>query len=256
MSAALPLAGRIALVTGAGRGIGRAIALALAADGADVAVNYASDAEAALACVREILGLGRRAVALGARVDRSDEARALVGDAEHRLGPVDLLVNNAGSEGRERDVVDTDEDELLGMLRLNAVAPHQLSRLVIPSMRRRGRGDIVMISSVVTSVLGAHYAPYAMSKSALEALAVVLAKEERAHGIRVNVVAPGLVATEMGRRYVLQTAGSDDFDAVAPALPFGRVCRPEEVASVVRFLVSDAASYVSGQRIRVDGGGT
>jgi NAD(P)-dependent dehydrogenase (short-subunit alcohol dehydrogenase family) len=250
-----PLAGRVALVTGASRGIGRAIAIALAGDGAGVAVNYAADEAAAASCVRAVESLGRRAVALRARVDRADEARALVEAVERELGPVDLLVNNAGSEGREGAVADTDAEELLAMLRLNAVAPHQLSRLVIPGMRRRGGGDIVMISSVVTSVLGPNYAPYAMSKSALEALAVVLAKEERAHGIRVNVVAPGLVATEMGRRYLRSTAGSDDFAAAAPALPFGRVCQPEEVAAVVRFLVSPGAAYVSGQRIRVDGGG-
>jgi 3-oxoacyl-[acyl-carrier protein] reductase len=252
---ALPLAGRVALVTGASRGIGRAIAQALAEDGADVAVNYASDAAAAEECARAVSAQGRRAVVLRARVDRLDEAMALVEAAERELGTVDLLVNNAGSEGRELPVAETEAEELLAMLRLNAVAPHQLSRRVIPGMRRRGGGDIVMISSVVTSVLGANYAPYAMSKSALEALAVVLAKEERSHAIRVNVVAPGLVATEMGRRYVRATAGTDDLDAVAGVLPFGRVCQPEEVAAVVRFLVSGAASYVTGQRIRVDGGG-
>jgi len=251
----VPLEGRVALVTAGGRGIGRAIALGLAQDGADVAVNYRSDARAAAEVVRAIEGLGRRACALAA--DASDPAacRALVAEASRALGPVDLLVCNAGSEGRDRPVVDTEPEELLSVMALNAVGPHQLARAAIPAMRRRGGGDIVMLSSVVTDVRGAGYAPYAMSKAALEALASVLAKEERAHGIRVNVVAPGLTETEMGRRYVRETTGGDDFGAVAPALPFGRVCQPEEVAAVVRFLVSEAASYVTGERIRVSGGG-
>ena len=251
----MSLAGRIALVTAGSQGIGRAIALGLAEDGADVAVNYRSDARAADEVVRAIEAQGRRAVALRADVSDPDACRALVESAASALGPVDLLVCNAGTEGRERAVAETDAEELLAVLRLNAVGPHQLARAALPGMRSRGGGDVVMLSSVVTDVRGAGYAPYAMSKAALEALASVLAREEREHGIRVNVVAPGLVETEMGRRYVRATTGGDDIQAVAPALPFGRVCQPEEVAAVVRFLVSPAASYVTGERIRVHGGG-
>jgi len=107
----------------------------------------------------------------------------------------------------------------------------------------------------VTEVMGAGFAPYAMSKAAVEALAQVLAKEEREHGIHVNVVAPGLVETDMGMRYVRELSGLGNFREVDPIVPYGRVCQPEEVASVVRFLVSDAAHYVNGQRIYVHGGG-
>ena len=140
------------------------------------------------------------------------------------------------------------------MLQINAVAPHHLSRLVLPRMRTLGRGDIVMVSSMLTEVKGAGYAPYCMSKSALEALAVVLAKEERSHGIHVNTVAPGLVETPLGMRYVTALGGQHmrDLDAV---VPYGRVCQPEQVASVVAFLVSGDASYVNGQTIYVHGGG-
>ena len=140
-------------------------------------------------------------------------------------------------------------------MRVNALAPHHFCKLVIPGMRERPRGDIVMISSVVSRMLGAGYAPYGMSKTALEALAFVLAKEEQSHGIRVNVVAPGLVETEMGMRYVEAISDVDDIRALDAVVPYGRVCQPEEVAEVVRFLVSDGASYVNGQRIYVDGGG-
>ena len=121
-------------------------------------------------------------------------------------------------------------------------------------MRKRPRGDVVMISSTVTDVLGAGYAPYAMSKAAMEALAFVLAKEEREHGVHVNVVSPGLVEAGMGLDYV-ERMGARDLQDVAALVPYGRVCQPEEVATVVRFLVSEGASYVNGQRIAVDGGG-
>ncbi len=138
-------------------------------------------------------------------------------------------------------------------MRTHAIGPHWLSAAVLPEMRTRPRGDIVFISSAATRRYAANGAPYNMGKSAMEALALTLAKEEREHGIHVNIVAPGLVRTEMGRRLV--RAWGQDIEAMDPAMPFGRVCRPEDVADVVRWLVSDQAGYVNGERIYVDAGG-
>src|SRR5260370_42221781 len=122
-------------------------------------------------------------------------------------------------------------------------------------MRERERGDVVMISSVATRENAAGGAPYNMAKAALEALAMTLAKEERKRGIRVNIVAPGLVDTEMGRRLVKGALGVDDIRTLDKGMPFGRACTPDDVADVGRLLVSDACSYVTGQRIYVEGGG-
>ena len=121
-------------------------------------------------------------------------------------------------------------------------------------MRELPRGDIVMISSVATSSMAGFSSPYNMAKAAQEALAMTLAKEERRNGIHVNVVAPGLVATEMGRRLVKGAMGVEDINTLDATSPFGHVCTPEEVADVVRFLVSDAAGYITGIKITVDGG--
>jgi 3-oxoacyl-[acyl-carrier protein] reductase len=126
---------------------------------------------------------------------------------------------------------------------------------VLPSMRTRQRGDIVMISSIITRDAPPNGAPYAMAKAALEMLAATLAKEELAHGVHVNVVAPGLVDTDMGRRLAKATFDTDDMRTLDASFPFGRVCAPEDVAGVVRFVVSPAAGYVTGQLLRVDGGG-
>ena len=121
-------------------------------------------------------------------------------------------------------------------------------------MRTRPRGDVVFVSSVGAKLQPANGAPYNMAKAALESLAMTLAKEERRHGVHVNVVAPGLVATEMGRRLV-KAMGIDDIGSLDARSPFGRVCRPEDVGAVVRFLCSDGAGYVTGQVVTVDGGG-
>ena len=251
----MSLAGRVALITGAGRGVGRGIALALAEDGADIAVNYRRDGDAAAEVVAAIEKLGRRARAYHASVDDYEQDREMVAQIEADLGPVGILVNNAGIASRGQAVVDTDPAEMQRVVACHAFGPHYLSKLVIPKMREQKRGDIVMISSVATRSLGAFGAPYNMGKCAMEALAFTLAKEERPYGIRVNIVAPGLVETEMGRRLMKATAGVEDLRDLDRVMPFGRVCQPEDVANVVRFFVSDRNSYLTGERIYCDGGG-
>lgn len=248
------LQGRVALVTGGGRGIGRAISLGLAADGADIAVNYRKDEAAAAETVREVEALGRRAAAYRASIDSLEDDERMVASVLADFGHIDILVNNAGIASRGNSVVKTDPDEVERLLASHAVGPHHLCRLVLPSMREQERGDVVFISSVNAANHPANGAPYNMAKAAMEALSSTLAKEERRHGIHVNVVAPGLVETEMGRRLV-GAAGVADIRTLDASMPFGRVCQPEDVADAVRFLVSDAASYLTDQRIRVHGGG-
>ncbi len=248
------LEGRVALVTGGGRGIGKAIALGLAEDGADVAINYRRDADAASETVAEIEKLGRRATAYAASIDDYAQCGQMVQQALTDLGKIDILVNNAGVASRGQTVAKTDPAEIDRLLRTHAFGAWACSKLVLPSMREQSRGDIVMISSAATVHMGANSAPYNMAKAALEALAMTLAREERRNGIHVNVVAPGLVDTEMGRRLVKGAMGVEDIRTMDQNAAFGHVCSPEEVAAAVRFVVSEQASYITGQRIGVDGG--
>ena len=257
------LSGRVAVVTGGGRGIGRAISELLAAHGATVAVNYRRDADAARDTVDAITAAGGSAAAFAASVDDAAECASLVDTVIGRFGGIDLLVCNAGVASRGRAVADTDPDELQRVVATHAFGPHYLCRATLPSMRARasapgGRGDIVMISSVATSSMSANGAPYNMGKAAMEALAFGLAKEERRHNIHVNVVAPGLVETDMGVRLTRAMTGNrelEDLRSLDAVSPFGRVCQPSDIAEVVRWLCSAGAGYVTGQRIEVDGGG-
>jgi 3-oxoacyl-[acyl-carrier protein] reductase len=249
-----PLAGRTALVTGGGRGIGRAISIALARDGATVAVNYRRDVAAARELVAELQAAGHRAGSYAASLDSNDELDAMVAAVNYDLGTPDIVINCAGMASRGRNVVDTEPQELHRLMAVNAFGPHRLAQLVLPAMRQRGLGHIVMISSTATRVMGANGAPYNMAKAAMDALAYTLAAEEEPNGVRVNVVAPGLVDTEMGRRMTHALHGVSDMSELDADSPFGRVCRPEDVAAVVAFLVGPGGSYVSGQRIAVDGG--
>ncbi len=250
------LDGRVALVTGGGRGIGRGISVLLAAEGATVAVNYRRDEDSARATVEAITAAGGTAGAYQASVDDAEQDARMVGEVLADFGHIDLLVNNGGIASRGNTVADTDPTELGRVVATHALGPHHLCRLVLPSMRTRPRGDIVMVSSVATSRHAANGAPYNMGKAALEALAFTLAKEERRHGIHVNVVAPGLVDTDMGERLVKAMAGVTDIRTLDASSPFGRVCQPADVAKVVLWLCSDGAGYVTGQRIECDGGGT
>lgn len=250
--------GRVALVTGGGRGIGRGISELLASEGATVAVNYRRDAEAAAETVAAIRAAGGAASAYQASVDDPQACAAMIDAIVADHDRLDILVCNAGIASRGKSVADTDPEEMVRVVAAHAFGSHHLARLTIPHLRRRGRGDVVMISSVATSNFSANGAPYNMGKAAMEALAFTLAKEERAHGIHVNVVAPGLVETDMGVRLARALTGNrelEDLRSLDAAAPFGRVCQPLDVANVVLWLCSEGAGYITGQRIVCNGGG-
>ncbi len=251
----MSLDGRVAIVTGGGRGIGRAVSLGLAADGARVAVNYRKDEESAKQVVAAIEADGGSAAAYQASVASRDEAAAMVDRVLADFGHVDILVNNAGITNRGTPVAKTDAEELERLMSTMAFGSHHMSQLVLPSMREQPRGDIIMISSQSAVTADPYGGPYNMAKAAQEALAFTLAKEEARSGIRVNVVVPGLSNTDMGRRLVKAAMKIDDIHQLNDRFPLGRVCEPEDVADAVRFLVGPAASNVTGQRLVVDGGG-
>ena len=249
------LAGRTALVTGGSRGIGRGIALALARAGADIAVNYTRDGDAAAATVADIHALGRKARAYQASVTDEDACAAMVADIEADLGPMSILINNAGIASRGKTVADTDPAELERVIATHALGPHRVSRLALPQLRTHDRSDIIVISSVATLSHSANGAPYNMGKAAGEALALTLAKEEMKNGIRVNIVAPSLTVSDMGDKLARAITGQDDIHHLDAKFPFGRVSLPEDVAAAVLWFVSDANPYCSGQKLNIDGAG-
>jgi NAD(P)-dependent dehydrogenase (short-subunit alcohol dehydrogenase family) len=253
---------RIALVSGGGRGIGRGISELLAAEGAAVAVNYRRDRDAADETVAAIEAAGGTARAFEASIDDPDACARMVDSVVSAFGGLDTLVCNAGIASRGRSVADTDPDELQRVVATHALGAHYLAHAALPHIRTRsgasGRGDVVMISSVATSTMSANGAPYNMGKAAMEALALTLAKEERPFGIHVNIVAPGLVETEMGVRLARAFTGKremSDLRSLDASSPFGRVCQPLDVANVVLWLCSPGSGYVTGQRIECNGGG-
>lgn len=251
------LDGRVALVTGGSRGIGRGICLRLAQDGADIAINYHSNTDAANEVAEEIRALGRRAEIFQADIADEDACTQLAGDALAAFGHVDILVNNAGTGatavGRPR-IADTGPEPFQRLMAANAYGPYYLCRALVPQMRERPRGDVVMVSSVAAQNFGATGGTYSASKAAVEALAQTLAKEERQHNIHVNVVAPGLVETDMGLALVKFTRGVESMRELDATQPFGRVGRPEDIADAVAFLVGPRSAYITSQRLTVSGG--
>jgi 3-oxoacyl-[acyl-carrier protein] reductase len=185
--------GRVALVTGGGRGIGRAISVGLAEDGFDVAVNYRRDKDAADETVAEIARLGRRGESFQASVDSLEDTRSMVDAVVAGFGQLDAVVHNAGVTNRGRTVANTDLADLERVMGIHAFGAHQVCQLAVPHLRSRPRGDVVLISSQSTQSFDPNSAPYTMAKAGLEALAFTLAREQARNGIRVNVVAGGLV---------------------------------------------------------------
>jgi NAD(P)-dependent dehydrogenase (short-subunit alcohol dehydrogenase family) len=174
-----------------------------------------------------------------------------------QLGPPSILVHNAGVASSGRTVVDTDPAELVRVVSVHAFGAFYLAKYALPFMISAQTGDVIFISSGASEVRAPNAAPYCMGKVALDCLASVLAKEVQRYNIRVNVVAPGLVASDMGDRLVQAWSGGEatkahEWDA---RYPFGRVCRPEDVANTVAMLLAVPDSYISGAWIRVDGGG-
>ena len=241
-------------MTGGSRGIGRGIALALAAAGASVAVSFRRDEDSARAAVAAVEELGGKAVAVQASMEAPADLERAVAEARAALGPLDLLVSNAGLASRGNTVAETAPEEMERLFQAHVMAAHRLTRLLIDDLRAAERGDVIVISSSEVLHARANGAPYNMAKSALEAFALTLAKEEAANGVRVNIVAPGLVATDMGDRLVRAKLGADSVADLDAGMPFGRVTRPEDVGSLVALLVSGGAEMVTGQRIVIDGG--
>jgi 3-oxoacyl-[acyl-carrier protein] reductase len=237
-----PLTGKIALVTGASRGIGRAIALELGRAGAKVLVNYNASAAAAEALAAEIGG-----VAVQADVSTTAGCEALIAAAEG-LGALDILVNNAGIT-RDMLVPRMSDEEWSAVLDTNLTATFRLCRAASGLMMRQRRGSIINLTSVSGLHGNAGQANYAASKAAISALSKSLAKELGRRNIRVNCVAPGFIETDMTK-----ILDSRILDGVKEVAALRRVGKPEEIARVVRFLASDDASYVTGQEWVVDGG--
>jgi 3-oxoacyl-[acyl-carrier protein] reductase len=247
------LEGRVALISGANRGVGKGIALGLAKDGAAIALNYRRDEASALETIAEIEALGGRVIPYQASVDDDEAVATMVEKVAADFGKIDILVNNAGIASRGQSVADTDPAEMRRVVGVHCFGTFYMTHAVLPHMRKSDRGDIIMITSAATRDMMPNGAPYSIGKVGAEAIAQTVAKEERHNNIRVNIVSPGLVDTDMGKRLTKATRGLDDIHDLDAGAPFGHVCQPEDVANVVRFLVSAQNSYVTGERIYVDG---
>lgn len=254
----LQLQGKVALVTGGARGIGRGIALTLAAEGARVAVNYVNNSDAAEHVIREIRKQGGEADAIGADVGVYEQAQRLVAATLERFGRIDVLVNNAGIVSRQ-SILDVSLEDWDRVIHTNFYGCFHCSRLVGRHMvARGGGGKIVNISSIHGRVAKANMGPYCSTKAAIDMFSKQLAIELAPYRINVNAVASGTISTDINIPLYKSTEPADIAlrEAVLARIPWGVIGEPEDIGRAVAFLASDAARYVTGTVLYVDGGYT
>ncbi len=238
---------QVAIVTGASRGIGRAIALALASEGAKVAINYTRSSAAAEAVVTEIQSLGSEALAIQADVSQLEQVEALFAAVHRQWGRLDVLVNNAGIT-RDTLLLRMKPEDWQAVIDLNLTGVFLCTRAAAKPMLKQRRGRIINIASVTAQTGNPGQANYSAAKAGVIGFTKTVAKELASRSITVNAVAPGFIATDM-------TAELSHADQILKFIPLGRYGEPAEVAGLVRFLAADpAAAYITGQVLNVDGG--
>lgn len=249
----MKLRDRVALVTGASGGIGQAISRSLAREGAIVAVHYYRGAAEARDVVASVQAYGGRAEVFQADLTDPPEVEGLMAALISKLGGLDILVNNAGVTIGGQTIADTAVEDWARVMDVNANSVFYTCRAAVPHLRRRGGGNVINISSNVINTLPGASAAYAASKSAVVAMTKVLSKEEARHGIRVNAVSPGMIAAGMGLG-AMERRAPESRQQFLNTIPLGREGEASEVAAAVVFLVSDEASYITGQNFNVNGG--
>jgi 3-oxoacyl-[acyl-carrier protein] reductase len=242
------LEGQVALVTGGGRGIGRATVLALAGKGAAVAVNYSRSRDEAEAVAAQIRAAGGRAEAIQADVSAAEQAERLIEETVERLGRLDLLINDAGIT-RDNLLLRMGEAEWDAVLDVNLKGTFLCTKAALRRMLRQKSGRIVNVTSIIGITGQAGQANYAASKAGIIGFTKSVAREVASRGILVNAVAPGFIATQM-----TDALPAEQRETVARQIPLGRIGQPEDVAGVILFLCSPQASYITGQVLVVDGG--
>lgn len=244
----MQLEGKVALVTGASRGIGKAIALMLAENGADIAVNFAGSTAAAEAVAAEIEKIGRKAILVQGDVSKADVCAEIVDKVVSELGHIDILVNNAGIT-RDTLLLRMKEEDWDAVLNTNLKGVFNCTKAAVKYMAKQRSGSIVNISSVVALMGNAGQANYAAAKAGILGFTRSVAKEMAARGIRVNAVTPGFIKTDM-----TSVLSEKVVAAMEASIPLARLGEPEDIAKAVLFLVSDNAAYITGQTLHVDGG--